>query len=94
MKKFASTLEMAMLGLMKQKQHSGYDLRKTFATTAMRHYSDSPGSIYPVLRRIEARDWIEPATVTAVQPEDRRRRQDFPSPGTEKPLSRHGSNCL
>jgi DNA-binding PadR family transcriptional regulator len=77
MNKSTSTLEMAMLGLMKQKRQSGYDLRKTFATTAMRHYSDSPGSIYPALRRLEARGWIEPVTVAAEQPEDRRRRQEF-----------------
>ena len=54
----SSTLEMALAGLLKQKPQSGYDLRKTFATTAMRHYSDSPGSIYPALRRLEGRGWI------------------------------------
>jgi len=54
----ASTLEFALTGLLRQKPQSGYDLRKTFATTAMRHFSDSPGSIYPALRRLETRDWI------------------------------------
>jgi len=67
---------MALLGLVAQKPQSGYDLRKTFATTALRHYSDSPGSIYPALRRIEARGWIE-STTGKTSPADPRRRQDY-----------------
>ncbi len=55
---YASTLEYALIGLLKQKARSGYDLRKEFASTPMRHYSDSPGSIYPALRRLQARGWI------------------------------------
>jgi DNA-binding PadR family transcriptional regulator len=51
----ASTLEFALTGLLRQKPQSGYDLRKTFTDTAMRHYSDSPGSIYPAMRRLQAR---------------------------------------
>ncbi len=57
--KIATTLEHALLGLIAQQPRSGYDLRKVFSTTAMRHYSDSPGSIYPALRRLEKRGWIE-----------------------------------
>lgn len=53
-----SSLEFALLGLLRQKPQSGYDLRKTFATTPMRHFSDSPGSIYPALRRMKARRWV------------------------------------
>ncbi len=53
-----TTLEFALLGLLRAKAQSGYDLRKTFASTPMGHYSDSPGSIYPALRRLEARHWI------------------------------------
>jgi DNA-binding PadR family transcriptional regulator len=60
MKTSASTLEHALLGSLSLRPQSGYDLRKTF-TTHMRYYSDSPGSIYPALRRLEARGWIEPA---------------------------------
>ncbi len=55
MKTLISDLELAILGLIRQRPQSGYDLRKTFAGTAMRHYSDSPGSIYPALRRLHAR---------------------------------------
>ena len=58
--KMASTLEFAILGLLAQQPRSGYDLRKVFASTAMRHYSDSPGSIYPALRRLEERCWVVP----------------------------------
>ena len=54
----ASALELALIGLLKQKPQSGYDLRKQFTATPMRHFSDSPGSIYPALRRLQARGWI------------------------------------
>ncbi len=53
-----SLLEFALVGLLKQQPQSGYDLRKMFSNTPMRHFSDSPGSIYPALRRVEARGWI------------------------------------
>ncbi|HEU5402351.1 MAG TPA: helix-turn-helix transcriptional regulator [Terriglobales bacterium] len=56
----ASTLEYALLGLLQQSPQAGYDLRKTFANTPMRHFSDSPGSIYPALRRLESRGWVVP----------------------------------
>jgi DNA-binding PadR family transcriptional regulator len=81
MKAKTSTLEYALAGLLAPKAQSGYDLRKTFATTAMRHYSDSPGSIYPALRRLEARGWIAPdpgeEAKSGRQPENARRRQVF-----------------
>lgn len=67
----ASTLEFALVGLLRQKAQSGYDLRKIFTETAMRHYSDSPGSIYPALKRLQARGWIE------AEPKDSRGRQGF-----------------
>jgi len=72
-----SILELALLGLLRQKPQSGYDLRKTFATTAMRHFSDSPGSIYPALRRLEARDWIAAEPQAGNDSENRRGRQVF-----------------
>jgi DNA-binding PadR family transcriptional regulator len=59
------------MGLLRQKAQSGYDLRKTFTETAMRHYSDSPGSIYPALRRLATRRLIE------AEPKDRRGREAF-----------------
>jgi DNA-binding PadR family transcriptional regulator len=53
-----SRLEYALLGLIRQSPKSGYALRKQFATTPMGHFSDSPGSIYPALKRMEGRAWI------------------------------------
>lgn len=79
----ASKLEMALLGLICQKPQSGYDLRKTFSTTAWRHYSDSPGSIYPALRRLQTRHWIE-LDADADQPPDPRRKQNFRPTGAGK----------
>ncbi len=57
-----SALEYAITGLLKGQAQSGYDLRKVFATTPMRHFSDSPGSIYPALRRLQVRGWLAAAT--------------------------------
>ncbi|MHC4205027.1 MAG: PadR family transcriptional regulator [Planctomycetota bacterium] len=53
-----STLSLAVLGLIAQKPHSGYDLRKVFSTTPMGHFSTSPGAIYPALKRMEKSGWI------------------------------------
>jgi DNA-binding PadR family transcriptional regulator len=44
----------ALLGLILEEPRSGYALRRVFATTAMGHFSDSPGAVYPALRRLRA----------------------------------------
>ena len=54
----ATLLEHALLGLMYEKPSSGYDLRKIFATTSMGSFSDSPGAIYPALRRLERKGLV------------------------------------
>jgi DNA-binding PadR family transcriptional regulator len=51
----------ALLGML-QKPSSGYDLRKVFSSTSMKSYSDSPGAIYPALRRLE-RDGLIRGTI-------------------------------
>jgi DNA-binding PadR family transcriptional regulator len=51
------SLGYALLGLL-QKPSSGYDLRKTFSSTSMKTYSDSPGAIYPALARLEKQGLI------------------------------------
>ena len=48
-----SLLGYAILGLLHQQPRSGYDLRKIFANSPMGTFSDSPGSIYPALQRLE-----------------------------------------
>src|ERR1039458_8829965 len=73
----ASTLEFVLTGLLRQKPQSGYDLRKAFTTTAMRHFSDSPGSIYPALKRLNARGRLSSEPAAPSQPENRRGRQVF-----------------
>jgi DNA-binding PadR family transcriptional regulator len=54
-----TTLEYALIGLIRQMPRSGYELRKVFVATAMAGYSGSPGAIYPALRRLEADGLIE-----------------------------------
>jgi DNA-binding PadR family transcriptional regulator len=51
-------LGFALLGFLHQKPSSGYDLRKIFATTPLSIFSDSPGAIYPALRRLGAGGFI------------------------------------
>jgi DNA-binding PadR family transcriptional regulator len=53
-----STLAFALLGLIGQQPRSGYDLRKFFSSTPMISFSDSPGAIYPALRRLEQRGLV------------------------------------
>ena len=53
MKESSSLLGYALLGLLGQQLLSGYDVKKIFATTPMAGFSDSPGAIYPALRRLE-----------------------------------------
>ena len=55
-----STLGYALLGLLHQAPQAGYDLRKTFVSTPMAAFSDSPGAIYPALRRLAGQGWIAP----------------------------------
>lgn len=42
----------ALLGLLHDNPSSGYALRKVFALTPMSSFSDSPGAVYPALRRL------------------------------------------
>ncbi len=53
-----SSLEAALLGLLAPGPASGYQLRKVFQTTPLAAYSDSPGAVYPALRRLEDRGLI------------------------------------
>lgn len=68
------SLGYALLGLIQQKPASGYDLRKIFSSTSMKTYSDSPGAIYPALRRLERQQLIRS---TIEQGAGLRRRQVF-----------------
>jgi DNA-binding PadR family transcriptional regulator len=48
-----SLLGYALLGLIYQQPLSGYDVKKIFALTPMAGFSDSPGAIYPALRKLD-----------------------------------------
>ena len=69
-----SQLGHVLLGLLHQEPRSGYDLRRAFADTPLRHFSDSPGAIYPALRRLEQAGLIH-GTLDRSHP--RRPRQEF-----------------
>ncbi len=69
----------ALLGLLHGKASSGYDLRKIFTETPLGRFSDSPGAIYPALRRLEERKLIIEDQV--VRPSKRRRKPLQITPG-------------
>src|SRR3954447_18311833 len=52
-----SDLELALIGLIREQPRSGYALRK--AIVDFPQFSDSPGAIYPALRRLRAGGLIE-----------------------------------
>jgi DNA-binding PadR family transcriptional regulator len=54
-----SRLGYALLGLLHQQPASGYDIRRIFTDTPMGAFSNSPGAIYPALRRLEAGGLIQ-----------------------------------
>jgi len=68
------SLGYALLGLLQPKPASGYDVRKIFSSTSMKTYSDSPGAIYPALRRLEKQGLIRG---TIEESRGLRRRQVF-----------------
>jgi DNA-binding PadR family transcriptional regulator len=50
-----TTLDALLIFLVGHKSQSGYDIRQLFQATPLGVFSDSPGSIYPSLARLEER---------------------------------------
>jgi DNA-binding PadR family transcriptional regulator len=53
-----TAFEQILLGMVCLSPSSGYDLKRVFAVTPMGLYQPSSGSLYPALRRLEARGLI------------------------------------
>jgi DNA-binding PadR family transcriptional regulator len=53
MKAPVAQLGYALLGLLHERPGSGYALRRMFAASPIGTFSDSPGAIYPALRKLE-----------------------------------------
>lgn len=64
-------LEYALLGLLARQPLTGYGLRRVFASTPMGVFSDSPGSIYPALARLERDGLIRAAGQSGARPGSR-----------------------
>ena len=60
-----TTLGYAILGMLGREPMSGYRIRKLFETTPLGHYSSSPGTIYPALKRLEQAGLVRRSTVKA-----------------------------
>ena len=76
------TLDALLVFLAGRKGRSGYDIRQLFQSTPLGQFSDSPGSIYPSLARLEARGLLK----SAVAEGGRRRRSYRHTPAGEKAL--------
>ena len=58
-----TTLDALLIFLVGHKGQSGYDIRQLFQATPLGMFSDSPGSIYPSLARLEARGLLASSAV-------------------------------
>ena len=65
-----TTLDALLIFLVGHKNQSGYDIRQLFQATPIGVFSDSPGSIYPSLARLETRKLL----ASSASPSGRRRR--------------------
>ncbi len=54
-------LELAVLGLLKERAMHGYELRKQLTQRLGFFWTVSFGSLYPTLRKLERRGWVEKA---------------------------------
>lgn len=66
--------EHVLLGLVCLSPASGYDLKRTFATTPAGVYQPSSGALYPALRRLEAKALIQAKPADSATRSARRRR--------------------
>src|ERR1700678_2309021 len=64
--------EHVLLGLVCLSPSSGYDLKRTFAVTPMGVYQPSSGSLYPALRRLEAKGLVRALNGTGESARHRR----------------------
>jgi PadR family transcriptional regulator AphA len=69
-----TAFEHVLVGLVCLSPASGYDLKRIFAATPMGIYQPSSGSLYPALRRLEAKGLMRPADGVA---ESARRRRVY-----------------
>lgn len=67
-----TTLEYALLGLVRMSPMTGYDVHKVFGTTPLAHFSSSPGAIYPALRRLAHIGLLEARLDTSKEARPRR----------------------
>ena len=54
-----TSFEHVLLGLICPSPSSGYDLKRIFAATPMGFYQPSSGTLYPALRRLEAKGLVQ-----------------------------------
>jgi DNA-binding PadR family transcriptional regulator len=69
-----TSFEQILLGLICLSPASGYDLKRIFATTPMGLYQPSSGTLYPALRRLEARGLVRAKALDGASESARHRR--------------------
>jgi DNA-binding PadR family transcriptional regulator len=69
-----TAFEHVLLGLVCLSPASGYDLKRTFASTPMGVYQPSSGALYPALRRLETKGLVRAMALDGAGESARRRR--------------------
>ena len=69
-----TSFEHILLGLICLSPSSGYDLKRMFTATPMGLYQPSSGTLYPALRRLEAKGLVRAEAPGEADPSARRRR--------------------
>lgn len=77
-----TVLEALLIFLVAHKRQAGYEIRQLFQATPLRLFSDSPGSIYPCLGRLEQRGLLMSSSPKGA----RRRRSYAGTPAGKKAL--------
>jgi DNA-binding PadR family transcriptional regulator len=75
-----TSFEHVLLGLICLSPASGYDLKRIFATTPMGIYQPSSGTLYPALRRLEAKGLVRAKALNGAGQSARHRRVYEPTP--------------
>jgi DNA-binding PadR family transcriptional regulator len=70
-------LELAILGLLKERPMHGYELRKQLAQRLGLFWTVSFGSLYPTLKKLERRGVVEKVPTDAAADERPRRKQEY-----------------
>jgi Transcriptional regulator PadR-like family len=89
-----TSFEHILIGLVCLSPASGYDLKRIFAYTPMGIYQPSCGSLYPALRRLEAKGLVKAVDGAGHGQAPPRVRADSGRPGGPRDLAAHAGRSV